>query len=113
MVSLSPIKYSVRVLHIVVVSFDGKGEAAMDVQTVSFTRASQGAAREHRLLLLIEAYGREFLPVANQLVFNNDHMNSKFPLRYLSQESEMMEQDSRREETLLAHESALPSPYCP
>ncbi len=59
-------------LHVMIVPLDCKREAAVNLRIVRHFRAPQCTACQHGFLLLIEAYGAEFLPVANELVFHDD-----------------------------------------
>jgi hypothetical protein len=47
-------------------------------------RVLQGTAREHRFLGVIEGDGTEFLPVAHELVFYDNLMDSQLTLYHTS-----------------------------
>lgn len=64
-----------------VISADGKGKTAGNVLLWTVrVRALKRTACKHRLLRTVERNGTEFLPVANELIFNHYFMNSKFTL---------------------------------
>ena len=64
-----------------IVSADGKREAAVDGLNVCIRRkAAQSTAREHSFLLLVEANGAELFPVTDQLVLDNDLVYCKLAL---------------------------------
>jgi hypothetical protein len=81
---LSHLKTHKTSLHVMVVSLDGEREATVNLRTVRHIGTSQGAARQHSLLLLIEADSAELLPVADQLVFDNDFVDGELSLSQLS-----------------------------
>jgi hypothetical protein len=63
-----------------VVSLDREAEAAMDLWTVGRIGAAQCAACQHGFLLLIETNSAEFLPVRNELVFDDNFVDREFSL---------------------------------
>lgn len=71
--------------HVVIVTLDGEREATLYIGVIgSWRRASQGAARQHGFLLLIETNSAELLPVAYKLILNDKVMYGKFPLPIVS-----------------------------
>jgi hypothetical protein len=70
-------------LHVVVVSFNGEREAAVNLGVISSCRrcrGAQGTARQHSFLLLIKTDGTEFLPIADQLILHDNLMDGKLTL---------------------------------
>lgn len=63
-----------------VVTSNRKGEAARDRLARRVCGALESTAGEYGFLGVVESNGAEFLPVANQLVLNNDFMYGKFTL---------------------------------
>ena len=69
-------------LHVVIVSSDRKRKAASNTITCWFgIRALQRATGEHGLLGIVEGDSAELFPIADQLVFDDDLVNSKFALQ--------------------------------
>jgi len=71
-------------LHIIVVTFDGKREAALYILTSTSRRTPQCATRQHSFLLLIEANCAEFFPIAYQLIFYNEVVYCQLALAELA-----------------------------
>lgn len=70
-----------RHLHVVVISSNRKRKATLNAFTGRVgIWTLQCAAGEHGLLGIIKGNGSELLPVADELVFNNDFVDSKFSL---------------------------------
>ena len=71
--------------HIMIIPFDCEGETALYVGLITtWRRISQCTTSKHCFLLLIEADGAEFLPVAHELIFDDKVMDSEFSLRAVS-----------------------------
>lgn len=68
-------------IHIMIVSSDGKGKATWDAVTRRVgIGAFQGTTGEHCFLGIVEGNSAELLPVAHELVLDDDLMDSKFAL---------------------------------
>lgn len=64
-----------------IVTSDRKREAALDAFACRVgIRALKSAASEHCLLCVVEGNGTKFLPVADELILNDNFMNGKFSL---------------------------------
>lgn len=69
-------------LHVVIVSSDRKRKAAGNTIACGVRiRALQRATGEHGLLGIVEGDSAELFPIANQLIFDNDLVDSKFALQ--------------------------------
>ncbi len=68
-----------------IVSSNSEREAAVDGFEVGVVcRAAQRTAREHCFLLLVETDRTELLPVADELIFDDDFMDGELALQALS-----------------------------
>ena len=64
-----------------IVSFDGKRKAAVDLGVCGMKiRVSQPATRQHGFLETVKGDVTKFFPVADQMVFDNDLMDGEFSL---------------------------------
>lgn len=67
--------------HVMIISTDGKRETAGDILLWAVRiRALKRTTCKHRLLRTVKRDGAEFLPVANELIFDHYFMNSKLTL---------------------------------
>lgn len=68
-------------LHVMVIPSNCEREAAGYLSNLRTRRwGTQSTTCEHGFLLLVETDGAEFLPITDQLVLNNDLVDSKFAL---------------------------------
>ena len=64
-----------------IVSFDGKRKAAIDFGVGGMKiRVSQRTTCQHGFLGAVKGNVAKFFPVADQMVFDDNLMNGKFPL---------------------------------
>lgn len=71
-----------RHLHVVIITSDREGEAALNPLACRIgVGAFQRAAGEHCFLGVVEGNCTELLPVANQLVLDNNFVDGKFALQ--------------------------------
>ena len=69
-------------LHVVIVSSDRKRKAASNTVTPRVgVRTLQRATGEHGLLGIVEGDSAKLFPITDQLVFDNDLVDSKFALQ--------------------------------
>lgn len=67
-------------LHIVIITSDGEREAAWNTLARRVVRFFESAAGEHSFLGVVESNRAKFLPVAHQLILNEELMDCEFAL---------------------------------
>lgn len=69
-------------LHVMCISANCERETAVDLRICRLeVRILQRAASQHGLLSVVEGDGTEFLPVADQVIFDDNLVNGQFSLR--------------------------------